>query len=228
MQAGRLAGAPSPVCARPLHALCCVVFCLTCALCCAPQQSVVRVVRAHPYVAFLSLLAAAALMTAGVVGVLAASSAEVRHRRDSAANFANNAAVAFEVQLQQTLAPLVGLSAMIHLQPYYPALAPRFDEIASELLAQARAAEPEGRQPKGAWDVVGACGFAVRNFPLNAGNVHALPFLPELPSARLQHNVLPDDACVCGVFVRMSRCLCLVQSRACRCRRKGWSEASFP
>jgi hypothetical protein len=54
----------------------------------------------------------------------------------SCAGFANNAAVAFEVQLQQSFAPLVAMAAMIHLQPYYPALAVRFDEIAAELIAQ--------------------------------------------------------------------------------------------
>jgi hypothetical protein len=53
-----------------------------------------------------------------------------------APGFANNAAVAFEVQLQQTLAPLVAMAAMIHVQPYYPDLAKRFNEIAAELIAQ--------------------------------------------------------------------------------------------
>lgn len=54
------------------------------------------------------------------------------------AGFANNAAVAFEVQLQQSFAPLVAMAAMIHVQPYFPALATRFDEIAAELIAQVR------------------------------------------------------------------------------------------
>ena len=54
----------------------------------------------------------------------------------SAAGFANNAAVAFEVQLQQSFAPLVAMAAMIHVQPYYPALAKQFDAIAAELIAQ--------------------------------------------------------------------------------------------
>jgi hypothetical protein len=56
------------------------------------------------------------------------------------AGLANNAAVAFEVQLQQSFAPLVAMSAMIHVQPYYPTLAQRFDEIAAELIAQVRVA----------------------------------------------------------------------------------------
>lgn len=50
--------------------------------------------------------------------------------------FANNAAVAFEVQLQQSFTPLVAMAAMIHVQPYYPALAKQFDVIAAELIAQ--------------------------------------------------------------------------------------------
>jgi hypothetical protein len=54
----------------------------------------------------------------------------------SAAGFANNAAVAFEVQLQQSFAPLVAMAAMIHVQPFYPALAKQFDAIAAELIAQ--------------------------------------------------------------------------------------------
>lgn len=61
------------------------------------------------------------------------------------AGFANNAAVAFEVQLQQSFAPLVAMAAMIHVQPYYPALAKRFDEIAAELIAQV--CRQEGMQP---------------------------------------------------------------------------------
>jgi hypothetical protein len=44
--------------------------------------------------------------------------------------------VAFEVQLQQSFAPLVAMAAMIHVQPYYPILATKFDEIAAELIAQ--------------------------------------------------------------------------------------------
>lgn len=52
------------------------------------------------------------------------------------AGLANNAAVAFEVQLQQSFAPLVAMAAMIHVQPYYPALATKFDVIAAELIAQ--------------------------------------------------------------------------------------------
>jgi hypothetical protein len=55
---------------------------------------------------------------------------------DVSAGLANNAAVAFEVQLQQSFAPLVAMAAMIHVQPYYPTLAQRFDEIAAELIAQ--------------------------------------------------------------------------------------------
>jgi len=51
------------------------------------------------------------------------------------AGFANNAASAFEVQLQQTFAPLTALSVLIHFQPYYPAIAKAFDGIAEELLA---------------------------------------------------------------------------------------------
>lgn len=41
-------------------------------------------VRAHPYVLIVSLLTTAAIMTAGVVGVLAAADTETRHRKDSA------------------------------------------------------------------------------------------------------------------------------------------------
>lgn len=151
-------------------------------------------IRAHPYVGVVSLLTMAAIMTAGVVGVLAAADTETRHRKDAAtgarrhaggtaaaawqqqvyllarssscqaaaclrchtghvagapphltvlshlfgpvAGFANNAAVAFEVQLQQSFAPLVAMAAMIHVQPYYPILAKKFDEIAAELIAQ--------------------------------------------------------------------------------------------
>jgi hypothetical protein len=48
------------------------------------QQSTVRVVRAHPYVAVVSFLTMAIVLVAGVVGVLAASDTETRHRRDSA------------------------------------------------------------------------------------------------------------------------------------------------
>lgn len=59
---------------------------------------------------------------------------------DKCAGLANNAAVAFEVQLQQSFAPLVAMAAMIHVQPYYPTLEKRFDEIAAELIAQVRAA----------------------------------------------------------------------------------------
>lgn len=44
--------------------------------------------------------------------------------------------MAFEVQLQQSFAPLVAMAAMIHVQPYYPILATKFDEIAAELIAQ--------------------------------------------------------------------------------------------
>lgn len=40
-------------------------------------------IRAHPYVAVVSLLTTAAILTAGVVGVLAAASTETRHRMDS-------------------------------------------------------------------------------------------------------------------------------------------------
>ena len=52
------------------------------------------------------------------------------------AGFANNAAVGFTVQLQQTFAPLSALQAIIHFQPDYSKLAPRFDQLAQELLSQ--------------------------------------------------------------------------------------------
>lgn len=54
------------------------------------------------------------------------------------AGFANNAAVGFTVQLQQTFAPLSALQAIIHFEPDYSKLAPRFDQLAQELLSQVR------------------------------------------------------------------------------------------
>lgn len=54
----------------------CLLLCLL--------QSVHKVVRAHPYVLAVSFLAMAAVMTAGVLGVLAAADSETRHRRASA------------------------------------------------------------------------------------------------------------------------------------------------
>jgi hypothetical protein len=47
-------------------------------------QSAAKVIRAHPYVAAVLLLTMAAIMTAGVVGVLAAADTETRHRKDAA------------------------------------------------------------------------------------------------------------------------------------------------
>lgn len=47
-------------------------------------QSTAKVIRAHPYVGAMSLLTMAAIMTAGVVGVLAAADTETRHRKDAA------------------------------------------------------------------------------------------------------------------------------------------------
>lgn len=52
------------------------------------------------------------------------------------AGFANNAATAFQVQLQQVFSPLAALAALIHFQPNYTVLAPRFDELATDLLKQ--------------------------------------------------------------------------------------------
>ncbi|KAF8060038.1 serine/threonine-protein kinase [Scenedesmus sp. PABB004] len=94
-----------------------------------------QVVRAHPYILVVALLTTAVLATAGVLGVLAAARTEMRHRRDSAMGFANNAAVAFTVQLQQTFAPLTALTTIIHFQPDFTKLAPRFDALAAELLS---------------------------------------------------------------------------------------------
>jgi hypothetical protein len=48
----------------------------------------------------------------------------------------DNAAVAFEAQVAQTFAPLLALVIFIHDNPYYPALAGRFDRLAQELLSQ--------------------------------------------------------------------------------------------
>eukprot|EP00775_Hariotina_reticulata_P009645 gene9645-9805_t len=98
-------------------------------------EGVSKVVREKPYTLLVSLLATLLLIAAGVVGVLAAANTETRHRKGSAIGFANNAASAFEVQLQQTFAPLTALSVLIHFQPYYPAIAEAFDGIAQELLA---------------------------------------------------------------------------------------------
>jgi len=52
--------------------------------------------------------------------------------------FAENTAVAFEVQLQQMMAPMLALATFIHDQPSYPNLARRFDTIATELLSAVR------------------------------------------------------------------------------------------
>jgi hypothetical protein len=52
------------------------------------------------------------------------------------AGFVDNAAVAFEGQVAQTFAPLLALVIFIHDNPYYPALARRFDRLAQELLSQ--------------------------------------------------------------------------------------------
>ncbi|WIA33746.1 hypothetical protein OEZ86_006861 [Tetradesmus obliquus] len=99
-------------------------------------KSLQQVLRAHPYIWVVSLLVTVVLMAAGVLGVLAAAQTETRHRKDSASGFANNAAVGFTVQLQQTFAPLSALQAIIHFEPDYSKLAPRFDQLAQELLSQ--------------------------------------------------------------------------------------------
>lgn len=57
---------------------------LLCLLYAHHMQSTAKVICAHPYVALLSLLTMAIIMTAGVVGVLAAADTETRHRKDAA------------------------------------------------------------------------------------------------------------------------------------------------
>jgi hypothetical protein len=47
-------------------------------------QSLLQVLRAHPYIWIVSVLLTVVLMAAGVVGVLAAAQTETRHRKDSA------------------------------------------------------------------------------------------------------------------------------------------------
>jgi hypothetical protein len=59
------------------------------------------------------------LAGAGVAGVMAAAMAETRHRYEAAQGFADNAAVGFEVQLQQMMAPMLALAAFIHDNPNY-------------------------------------------------------------------------------------------------------------
>jgi hypothetical protein len=50
--------------------------------------------------------------------------------------FADNVAVAFQSQLMQAFAPLGALGAIIHDNPDFKRLHPRFDAIAKELLEQ--------------------------------------------------------------------------------------------
>ena len=77
-------------------------------------QGIRHVLRRHPGTWLTALLVALALAGAGVAGVMAAASAETRHRYEAAQGFADNAAVSFEVQLQQFMAPMLALSAFIH------------------------------------------------------------------------------------------------------------------
>lgn len=51
------------------------------------------------------------------------------------AGFADNAAVALEVQLQQFVSPMAALAAFVHDDPDYSSLSQRFPRIAQELLA---------------------------------------------------------------------------------------------
>ncbi|KIZ04181.1 hypothetical protein MNEG_3785, partial [Monoraphidium neglectum] len=98
-------------------------------------KGITHVLRRHPSTWISALAVAVVLAGAGVAGVMAAAMAETRHRYEAAQGFADNAAVGFEVQLQQMMAPMLALAAFIHDNPNYPHLAARFDKIAKELLA---------------------------------------------------------------------------------------------
>lgn len=80
----------------------------------APPQGILHVLRRHPGTWITALLVALVLAGAGVAGVMAAALAETRHRVEAAQGFADNAAVGFEVQLQQMMAPMLALAAFIH------------------------------------------------------------------------------------------------------------------
>jgi hypothetical protein len=62
---------------------------MMCITCVSLLQSLRQVLRAHPYIWIVSVLLTVVLMTAGVVGVLAAAQTETRHRKDSATGACN-------------------------------------------------------------------------------------------------------------------------------------------